>query len=975
MSKTRLISYLILSLLVGNRITFAAQANPTQPHSEQLEFFENKIRPLLSSKCFACHGGEMHMAGLNLSTAPSFYKGGDSGPVIVKGEPEISRLIDAINYQGRIKMPPSGKLKDSEIADLVVWVKMGAPWPNADLVVVPLEQPKGYQFTPEQKKFWAFQPIRDYAPPAVKNQTWCKSPIDRFILAELEKKGLSPARSASRLALLRRATFDLTGLPPTEQEIQDFLSDRSSNAFVKVVDRLLASPRYGERWGRHWLDVARYADSAGADEDIRYPYAYRYRDYVIEAFNRDLPYEQFIKEQLAGDLLPAQKPGEVNVTGIIATGFLQVGPKLLAEQDKPKMVYDMLDEQLDVTTRAFLGLTVACARCHDHKFDPIPTRDYYSLASIFASTKSLRKVEGTVSQLYFAPLVAKEIADLYDQHQQKVEVKQAEIQEVIDGEAARHAQELRAQMPQYLAAAWQYENRPGMLANLKLPDFARQQNLNVDVLERWMEYLKPSVNVRPHLKRWYVATEAATVAVRKAEREGRLPEPPSTLIEIAKAFQQELDSLAAEKEKALEEHRQKVQEALRLGMPPPDKKKLRLDVARQRFLSDVTTEKGPLMLPEKDSERLFSNESQVQLKELRADLEALKKASPPEPPMACAVTEGLVIHQKVFIRGNWANPGEDAPKQFPRIIAGENQTPIGQGSGRMEFAEWLSRSDHPLTSRIMANRIWQWHFGSGLVRTASNFGKLGEAPSHPEMLDYLAGQFMKNGWSIKAMHRSIMLSRTYQMSSEISDKAAEIDPTNRLLSHMNRRRLDVEEIRDGMLALTGALDLTMGGTLLQSDPGTDGEDSSARLSINPDINARRTVYLPIRRANLSNLLNLFDFGDATTPGEGRALTNVSPQALYMMNGEAVARRSREMAHILLASSGNDAVRVKTAYRRALGRDPASDEVQESLSYVQGYKGKVLPASRSNGLVTTPSLDAWQSLCRVLLSSNEFIYVD
>ena len=548
MLKARFFLLPALLLVCSGSLSFAAPK--PQANAEQNEFFESKIRPLLSSKCFACHGAEMQMAKLNLATAAGFFKGGESGPVVVKGEPENSRLISAVNYQGQVKMPPTGKLKDAEIADLVAWIKIGAPWPDATAAEVVVEKPKGYQFTEQQKKFWAFQPVKDSAPPKVKNASWSKSPLDQFILAELEKKGLSPARPASKLALLRRATFDLTGLPPTETEIQDFLADRSPNAFAKVVDRLLASPRYGERWGRHWLDVVRYADSAGADEDIRYPYAWRYRDYVLEAFNKDLPYNEFIKQQLAGDLLPAAKPGDVNTTGIIATGFLQVGPKLLAEQDKPKMVYDMVDEQLDVATRAFLGLTVACARCHDHKFDPIPTRDYYSLASIFASTKSLAKVEGTVSQLYFAPLVTKEVADRYNAHQDKVKAKQEEIDEVTGAEADRHAAALRAQMDKYLPAAWQYENRPGSMADLKLADFARQQNLDAVVLERWITYLKPSIDVRPHLKRWYEATDAATAALSRSETQQKLPEPPAALAEVARSFQEELKTLTAEQKRS-----------------------------------------------------------------------------------------------------------------------------------------------------------------------------------------------------------------------------------------------------------------------------------------------------------------------------------------------------------------------------------------------------------------------------------------
>jgi len=964
--------FLLPTLLLVYSGSLSLAAVRPQANTEQNEFFESKIRPLLSSKCFACHGAEMKMAGLNLATSAGFFKGGESGPVVVKGEPENSRLISAVNYQGQIKMPPTGKLKDAEIADLMAWVKIGAPWPDAGAVAVAVEKPKGYQFTAEQKKFWAFQPVKDYAPPTVKNASWSKSPLDRFVLAELEKKGLSPVRPASNLALLRRATFDLTGLPPSEKEIEDFLADRSPNAFAKVVDRLLASSRYGERWGRHWLDVVRYADSAGADEDIRYPYAYRYRDYVIEAFSKDLPYNEFIKQQLAGDLLPAEKPGDVNTTGIIATGFFQVGPKLLAEQDKPKMVYDMVDEQVDVATRAFLGLTVACARCHDHKFDPIPTRDYYSLASIFASTKSLAKVEGTVSQLYFAPLVTKEVADRYNAHQEKVKAKQEDIDEVTGAEADRHAAALRAEMPKYLPAAWQYENRPGSMADLKLADFARPQNLDAVVLERWIIYLKPSIDVRPHLKRWYEATDTATAALSRSETQQKLPEPPATLVEVARSFQEELKTLAAEMNDAQRAHKKKVAEARRLGMPPPER--INLDVARQRFLTDVTDKKGPLALPENEPEKLFSVESQAKLTALRKEFDALKAASPPEPPMACAVTEGPSVQQKVFIRGNWANPGEDAPKQFLRIIAGEQQTPVTQGSGRLELAEWLTRPDHPLTSRVMVNRLWQWHFGEGLVRTPSNFGRLGEMPTHPELLDYLARQFAKQGWSIKAMHRLIMLSSTYQMGSDISSQAAEMDPDNRLLSHMNRRRLDAEEIRDGMLALTGRLDMTVGGTL-QSGFGTDGENSSGRLSINPDTSVRRTVYLPIRRSNLPSLFNLFDFGDATTPGEGRARTNVSPQALYMMNGEAVANRSRELARSLLEGNGSDDQRIALAYQRTLGRAPTAEEIRESLGYVESYRNKSLAAAQASGAVTTPNLDAWQSFCRVLLSSNEFIYVD
>src|SRR5579859_149233 len=454
------------------------------------DFFETRVRPVLANNCFVCHNAKLKTAGLDLSSAAGFRQGPASGLLISEKEPEQSKLLQVLSYQGGIKMPPMGKLSDQQIADITAWVRMGAPWPNIPSLDA---EPKtsGYQFTAEQRAFWSFQPVKDYPVPVVKNGAWPKSPIDNFILAKLEEKRLDPASPADKLTLLRRATFDLTGLPPTSKEIDDFLSDRSTDAFAKVVDRLLASPRYGERWGRHWLDVARYADSTGADEDIRYPYAWRYRDYVIDAFNRDLPYDQFMIEQLAGDLLPAAKAGEVNRRGIVATGFLAIGLKLLAEQDKPKMVYDMVDEQLDTTTRAFMGLTVACARCHDHKFDPIPTRDYYSLASIFASTKSLSKVEGTVSQIYFAPLVPKDVYDRYEHHQRRIKDKDLEIEQVVTAEATNFAAGLAPHLAEYMIASLDYERRPRAQENVCIDEFAARRKLDGAVLERWINYLGP----------------------------------------------------------------------------------------------------------------------------------------------------------------------------------------------------------------------------------------------------------------------------------------------------------------------------------------------------------------------------------------------------------------------------------------------------------------------------------------------------
>jgi mono/diheme cytochrome c family protein len=936
----RFICAALLTLTVGGNVL----ASP----ADGAEFFEAKIRPLLANNCFNCHGPRTQLAGLNLSTAADFFKGGDNGPVVANGEPENSRIVQVVGYQGKIKMPPAGKLSDQEIADLKSWVKMGAPWPDMPSGAAPGDKKEKYSQAGHD--FWAFQPVKSPPPPMVRNKAWVKTPLDPFILAKLEEKGILPAAPADKLALLRRATYDLTGLAPTEKEIQEFLSDTSPDAFSKVVDRLLASPRYGERWGRHWLDVARYADSTGADEDHVYPHAWRYRDYVIDAFNRDLPYDEFITEQLAGDLLPAGKSGEVNAKGIVATGFLALGPKPIAQQDKVKMVYDVVDEQIDVTTKAFLGLTVSCARCHDHKFDPISTKDYYSLASIFASTRSFQKIEGTVSQLYFEPLIPKEVFSLYDEHQKKVNAKKREIEDIVDKEAARYAAQLRVHLADYMVAAWKVYQLGASAA-----DLANQQGLDLGVLERWVKYLKPDDEVKPHLERWHQA-QASSVSA------------------MAKEYQAHFEATARDWDQTLVNWKSKVESALVVKAEPPEKPKF--DGGKDRFFSEVSfgivepdtgkiAQPGPLRLPEKGQEQLFAKESLERLSVLHQELDRLKKASPPEPPLACAVAEGQSIEQRVFIRGSHESQGEAVPKGFPQTMAGAHPPEIRQGSGRLELAKWLTDPKHPLTARVMANRLWQWHFGEGLVRTPSNYGKMGLKPTHPELLDFLARQFIKNGWSVKAMHRLIMLSSTYLMSSQVTGEKAAADPSNELWSHFNRRRLAVEEIRDSFLGLDGALDLTMGGSLMTDTGQGDGKDAPGVAPVN---SKRRTVYLPLRRSNLLSLLNLFDFGDATTTSDGRTRTNVAPQALFMMNSNFILERSRSLAEYLLKNPDlDDTQRVQRAYLVSLSRKPTAREIQDAVRYVCNFPRKNSGAEAR--------LEGWQSFCQVLMASNEFIYVD
>jgi mono/diheme cytochrome c family protein len=946
MSHARLKALLTLSLLLA-AAWLSLPASAWQAN-DSIEFFEKKVRPVLATSCAKCHNSKAKIAGLDLTTAEGFARGGENGALINKEKPEESRLLKVIGYDGEMKMPPTGKLKDDEIAVLTAWVKMGAPWPGAEKAVA-AGGPKpstAREFTEAEKTFWAYQPVKDAAPPAVKNAAWAQSPIDRFVLNKLEEKGLAPAPAADKLSLLRRATFDLTGLPPSEAEMREFLADNSSEAFKKVVDRLLASPRYGERWGRHWLDVARYADSTGNDEDHRYPHAWKYRDYVIESFNKDLPYDQFIREQIAGDLLPPPTGEAVNRRGIIATGFLALGPKAIAQQDKKKMLYDVYDEQVDVTSKAFLGLTLACARCHNHKFDALLTRDYYAMTGIFASTRSFTNPDSHVSLVLEKPLVAKAEFEKYTAartaHQEKEKRARLAIEEIVDGVKNPWLKTLSPRMADYMLAAQKvYQNGADAGAT------AAEAKLDPEVLKRWVETLKPKDLTPQHLLEW---------------RNAKADELPA----IAKGYQDRFLTRLAEWEKEIAEWRGKYQQALAEQKPSvPDRPTF--EAGEDRFFDAVyISQGGPFSVSAKDKEK-FSAEQQEQLAALQKEREVLKKRAPVEPDMACAIEEGEPVTQAVFVRGDYNNPGEDAPRSFPAILSRYDTKSVFHGSGRLQLAEWMTQPGHPLTSRVMANRIWQWHFGEGIVRTPDNFGVMGERPTHPELLDYLAKQFVAGGWSVKAMHRQIMLSSVYQMASMNPALAPDADPDNRLLTRFNRRRLSAEEMRDAMLLIDGTIDLSVGGSL-QLGRGTDGENNQGRLSVNPEKQKRRTVYLPLRRANLPTYLNLFDFGDATTMSGKRQLTNVATQALFWLNSEFLTDRSAEAAKALLAKEGlDDAARIEAAYLRILNRRAGKDEMESASKYIASFRQRVSGEKAEQKV--------WQSFCRVLLASNDFLYVD
>jgi hypothetical protein len=905
----------------------AAVLLPAQD-AARVEFFEKKIRPVLAKHCAACHNPKMRMAGLDVTTVEGLAHGGQSGPLWLKDKPEGGKLLEVLSYDERLKMPPTGKLPAEDLEPIKLWVKAGAQLPAGAAAATPRPANKR-QFTEGERKFWAFQPVAKPSPPPVKDSSWAQTPIDHFVLASLEAKGLKPAPEASKLTLLRRVFFDLTGLPPTEKDIFDFLDDQRADAYPRLVERLLASPRYAEKWARHWLDVARYADSTGNDEDHRYPYAWRYRDYVIDSFHRDVPYDQFIREQIAGDLLPA--PEGVNRRGIIATGFLSLGAKAVAQQDKKKMLTDIYDEQIDVVSKGVLGLTLACARCHDHKFDPLLTKDYYSWMTIFARTKNFRNADSHVSSLLYTPLVPKPEYEQYQKARSVLDKKQGEIDDVIEEQTIEFTAAQAPNLAEYMLAA----------SSSDLAAEAKAKGLREDVLKKWAEYLKPSEEVRPFLEKWTSAKPAQRAAVAQGYQA---------------AFMKRHTEWVNLQRRTRPERRNKMR-----TMPPP-----MITREQDPFFYEVMFQ-GPFTIDAKERDQVFTPEASAKLKALRAEYKVIEKGLPPEPDMACAVsegTEGGVVSGKVYVRGDYNSFGEDAPPGFPEILAAQQPQNVA-GSGRLELANWLASPANPLTARVMANRVWYWHFGEGIVRTPDNFGRMGDRPTHPELLDYLAARFVEKGWSVKQLHREILLSNTYRMSSQTPAEAYAADPENKLFSRFPRRRLSVEEMRDGLLSVDGTIDFTMGGTL-QSGFGTDGENSNNRLSVRPETVKRRMVYLPLRRANLASMLNLFDFGDATSPASKRNQTTIAPQALFMMNSEFITERARNLAK-QVAAMPKDTERVNQLYLRVLGRPASASEIDGGLSYVNQFAQKF-------GAKRTPE-DAWFSLSRILISSNEYLYLD
>ncbi|MDA1274161.1 MAG: DUF1549 and DUF1553 domain-containing protein [Verrucomicrobia bacterium] len=801
---------------------------------------------------------------------------------------------------------------------------------------------------PAPEEFWSFRSLLESPLPSVQSASWGQSPIDRFILARLEAAQLEPAPPADRRSLIRRATYDLTGLPPSQDEIEEFLNDSSPDAFERVIERLLASPRYGEKWGRHWLDVARYADSNGLDENLAYANAFHYRDYVIDAFNMDLPYNRFIDEQLAGDLLEPE-PDDSSAKGyrrLIATGFLSIGPKMLACDDGRKMEMDIIDEQVDTVGRAFMGLTMGCARCHDHKFDPISTADYYSLASVFKSTKTMENFK-VVAEWHEYTLAPVEEQARVREIEKSVRKKDQELKDRIHQAEEAFVEGERMKAGQYFASATTFVEFPSSESaagskrgESEIETAAKEADLNVEILKQWIDYLR----------------SAASEPVKFLEPllHSTIGQKPETVSHIQMLFEQaEQLARASESKPAGGDGK---------SLSDPD-----LEAARL-ILYDS---KGPFRLP-KNSERFFAKNAADDVARLKSEKSELEQSAP-VLPRAIGVCEGKPMNLKVHLRGNYLTLGDDVIRGFPSFLTSGNTPAIGETeSGRLELARWLTNPKHPLTARVMANRIWLWHFGEGLVRSADNFGKLGEPPANRALLDWLALRFQASGWSMKEMHRCIMLSSSYQMNSAHNALAYETDPENLLWWKFPKRRLTAEEIRDTLLVAGESLGSEMHGQRLPSKnrdyvTGTSSKEGTYSFPC-------RSVYLPILRSAVYDVFQAFDFPDPSVLNGKRATTTVAPQALFLMNGEIVLQQSRSLAENLInRNEMNDRGRVQLAYNRLFGRPPDAREVDDGLDFIRDCAA----ALESEGVrdAGAQRVRAWQGLCRVLMASNEFVYLN
>ena len=938
--RVRCLGLMLAMLALGTVVARGALAA-----ADPEDFFELRIRPLLVEKCYSCHS-ETASSGLKVNSRQALIQGGTLGPAVVPGNPAASLLIQAVDHtHSRLRMPLGEKLPAQQIADLIRWVEMGAPWPGSLVEAPSNSTDREFAITDKDRQYWAFLPIQRPDLPAVRDTGWARTAIDRFILAGLEKAGLSPSPQAGRRELIRRLSYNLIGLPPTPAEVDAFLQDPSPQAWSRLVDRLLESPHYGERWGRYWLDVARYAedDLYGPAGNSRYPNAWRYRDWVIQAFNRDMPYDLFVKAQIAGDLLQREDRDKL----LAGTGFLSLGVWYYGAVQAPQARADERFDRIDAITRGFLGLTVGCARCHDHKYDPIAFDDYWALDGIMAST---------VYREY--PLAPEETVKAYKEHDKNVKALDDSIKKFLDEQSVQLSEMLAWKTARYLLATWKSLQDP----DLSRDRLAQAEGIDPELLEAWFAYLTSEERQHPYLQAWdELRARGGTLA--DATR-------------IAEDFQALALAVFAEKKEAdeknhiiLESNKPKVDPETAVYLPngflvedichiceltlepiPREKYILWLDLFGATDLTNsfMKEDYGLFRLQEEKLESYLEGEWKTYLTALRSRLEGLKSSS----PAAYAYIHGMADSarpgdSRIHVRGNPYDLGDTTPRRFLAVLGNGRPQPLDQGSGRLQLAEAVA--GHPLSARVMVNRIWQHHFGQGIVRTPGNFGRLGAPPTHPELLEYLTHRFIRGNYSVKALHREILLSAAYRQSSLHREAAAAKDPENRLLWRANRRRLDAEALRDSILAIAGTLSPDIGGDSV--DLSTDAR--------------RRSVYGQVNRSKLDSMLALFDFPDPSLSSQQRAVTNVPSQKLFFLNSKLVWEQAGILADRVHGKGDRlDGHTIDRVYRLIFGRQATREEHSLALNFMETVEAG-----------NNPPTDPVRQYLQTLLSSNEFLFVD
>ena len=940
---------------------------PNQPPAiaaEDLQFFEARIRPVLVVQCYSCHSHAASKAsrlkgGLMLDSRDGLLRGGDSGPALNSREPAKSLLLEALRHES-VKMPPQGKLPANVIADFERWVSRGAPDPRHGAAATTVR--KGIDLE-AGRQHWSFRPVgKPVVPDLGRHVAAPGSSIDAFVLSKLHDLKIDPADDADRSTLVRRVYFDLVGLPPAPEEIDEFLVDESPDAYERLVDRLLASPLFGERWGRRWLSVARFGESLTL-RGMVFQEAWRYRDYVIDSFNRDRSFGRFIVEQLAGDLLPAETL-EDRQRQRIATTYLTLGNVNLEEQDKRQLQMDVVDDQLDAISRGFLAQTVTCARCHDHKFDPIPTRDYYALAGILANTKTIE--HANVSKWLEFPLPLEPEREAYfAQHEAVIATVRDKIKSTQDALkllADKNPQKTVA--PKIIAA----KELPGIVVDdsqAKLVgDWQKSQYSKSYVGDGYLHDQntgkgKKTITLLPELQK------AGRYEVRFAYTPGdnRSDAVPVT---IFSADGEKTVTVNEKQTPPIDEH------FISLGQ-------YRFELNGQGFVivsNEGTTghvivdavqflpvdmlngQERPISKPDvattppqPNPER--SEQLNQELKRLQLELEQLQKNGPRRPMFMSVQEEKQIGDISIHVRGSVHNTGERVPRGFLQVtLMGTAPVAPAAQSGRRELGEWIASPDNPLTSRVLVNRIWYWLFGAGLVRTPDNFGTTGEPPTHPELLDHLVGRLLARDWSVKQVVREIVLSRTYRQSSIPTRQQRLVDPENQWLSHQNRRRLDPECLLDAILTTNGRLQYEIGGKTIRT--GTN-EDYGYRHET-----TRRAVYWPVFRNALPEIFEVFDFADPSVPTGVRHTSTVAPQALFALNDEWVTSESQFAARRFLAKSpADDAGRIDRAFRLTLGRRPTPREATLA----------------AESLKNRPAEQGWAALFQALFATIDFRYVE